>query len=130
MTDRTETARRRPRLAHVLVVHGATQPLGAICDALRRECVVRECTSAHEAFAELAAREYACVVCRVGRSVAASEFHRQVRASSWRDIPLVFVFGSDASTDDVDYFHREGANWVTEHTPANEVLALVRAVRA
>ena len=130
MSDALETTRRRPRLARVLVVHATAQPLEAICDALRRELVVRECVTAEEAFAELGSRSYDCIVCRVGRAVAAADFHRRARASTWREVPLVFVFGADASTDDVDYLHRQGANWLTEHASPDEVLALVRAVRA
>ena len=127
-SDTRSTARSSSRLARVLVVHAA-KALEPVCEGLRRETIVRECASAHEAFEELEARAYACVVCRVGRTIAAAEFHRRVRASTWRDVPLVFVIGVDASTDDIDYLHREGANWVTEHTPAIEVVALVRAVR-
>ena len=130
MTEATTTSRKSSQLARVLVVHEATHPLVEVCEALRQTCIVRESSAAHEAFEELAQRSYACVVCRVGRTVAAAEFHRRVRASSWRDTPLVFVIGKEASTDDVDYLHREGANWVTEHATAAEVVALVDAVRA
>ena len=129
MGDATTTSRRSSGLARVLVVHEPGHLLGDICDELRRTCIVRECTAAHEAFEELGQRAFACVVCRVGRTIASAEFHRRVRASSWRDTPLVFVIGKEATTDDVDYLHREGANWVTEHATATEVAALVDAVR-
>jgi DNA-binding response OmpR family regulator len=124
------TSRKSSQLARVLVVHEAGHLLAEICEELRKVAIVRESAAAHEAFDELAQRAYACVVCRVGRSIAAAEFHRRVRASSWRDTPLVFVIGKEASTDDVDYLHREGANWLTEHATAAEVVALVNAVRA
>jgi DNA-binding response OmpR family regulator len=130
VSDSITTSRRSSQLARVLVVHEPVHPLTEICEALRQTCIVRESAAAHEAFEELAQRSYACVVCRVGRSIAAAEFHRRVRASSWCDTPLVFVIGKEASTDDVDYLHREGANWVTEHATATEVVALVDAVRA
>lgn len=130
MSDATTTSRKSSQLARVLVVHEKEHRLDEICEALRQTTIVRECGAAHEAFDELAQRSYACVVCRVGRSIAAAEFHRRVRASTWRDTPLVFVIGKEASTDDADYLHREGANWVTEHATAAEVVALVDAVRA
>jgi DNA-binding response OmpR family regulator len=129
VTDATTTSRKSSQLARVLVVHEPAHPLGDVCEELRKVAIVRESSAAHEAFEELAQRAYACVVCRVGRSIAAAEFHRRVRASSWRNTPLVFVIGREASTDDVDYLHREGANWVTEHATPAEVVALVDAVR-
>jgi DNA-binding response OmpR family regulator len=127
--DATTTSRKSSSLARVLVVHESLHPLTEICDELRQKFIVRESAAAHEAFAQISQRSYACVVCRVGPSIAAAEFHRLVRASSWRDTPLVFVIGKEASTDDVDYLNREGANWVTEHTTAAELVALVDAVR-
>jgi len=129
VTEANTTSRRSSQLARVLVVHEKEHLLDEICEELRKVAIVRECAAAHEAFDELAQRAYSCVLCRVGRTIAVAEFHRRVRASTWRETPLVFVIGKEASTDDANYLNREGANWVTEHTPAAEVVALVEAVR-
>lgn len=126
MADTTDTARARSRVSYVLVVHDAEHRLSAISGALRKELVVRECFALHEAFAELAARSYACVIVRASGAVAA-DFLRRIRDSIWRDVPIIFVCGADAS--DRRDLERERATCVSEQTPPDEVLALVRAVR-
>lgn len=123
------SVQRRATLPHVLVVHDAAYPLDAVCDALRREYVVRELDAATDAIEALIERVYACVVCRVGGNVEASTFHRLVMGSSFRDLPMVFIVADDATKEDVAYVQAECAHWLSQHASPNDVLALVRRLR-
>jgi DNA-binding response OmpR family regulator len=117
--------------AAVLVVRDALNVMTSITDVLRTEYTVREVADAFETVEALNEQRYVCVVCRISPGMRAEAFCRLVDDAPRSLRPaLVFVAGTDVSTDDLAYLHRMGANWLVERAAPGNIVALIRAVSA
>jgi hypothetical protein len=127
VTEEATTGRGRIRGVYVLVVHDPTVEVQALCDALTAGFVVREVTTAFDALERLTGAPLACVVCIIGGSIRAEDFHTLVtRAAPEQAHRLLFI---DQAESEAEFLKASGAHWLPTTEP-QEVLALVRAVAA
>jgi hypothetical protein len=126
--EEATTGRGRIRGVYVLVVHDPTVEVRALCDALTAGFVVREVTTAFDALERLSGAPLACVVCIIGGSIHAEDFHTLVtRAAPEQSHRLLFI---DHADSEAEFLKSSGAHWLPTTAEPEEVLALVRAVAA
>jgi DNA-binding response OmpR family regulator len=119
----------RPQGAFVLVVHDSTVNGVGVWDVLHDEYIVRDVTSAFEALEWLSGTNLACIVCVLGVTFSAEDFHSLVvRLSAQQAQRVVFIAASD--NPDVAFLKRAQCNWLAMPVRPEELVALVHAVSA
>jgi len=128
VNEEATTGRGRIRGVYVLVVHDATVDVRSLCDALTAGFVVRDVTTAFDALERLSGAPLACVVCVIGGSIRAADFHTLVtRAAPEQAHRLLFIGHAES---EAEFLKASGRHWLPSTAEPQEVLALVRAVAA